>query len=279
MTSRIDEARTANRRRARFNAALAGVALALVAFSTAAPTPASAQWFGFRYPLYAPAPVESEMSPREVREVLARFGYNRMSRPLYDDGLVIVEASNRFGDRERLILDAYTGHLLGRRAAPHRALAPPPERPRGPAISRVPDAPEPRAVVPREPTPRIAPAPRPPREATPPVERARPPTTVRREPMLPPPPQQDPRPRVTVPTPAPQPRTVTPPPAAVPAPPPAATAPAPGAAPGVAPGPGTREQPRRIELTPAPLDDAAPRPRAPSASQPPINSIPPAALE
>jgi hypothetical protein len=86
-------------------------------------------------------------------------------------------------------------------------------------------------------------------------EPLRPPTTVRREPLLPPQ-QSRPAPKAE---PRPQPPTAQ------------QSRPQPPAA-------GTREQPRRIEMTPpAALDEV--RPPAPPPAGPPINSVPPAGLE
>jgi resuscitation-promoting factor RpfA len=201
-------------------------------------TSAQAQWF--TPPRYYPPVVLDELTPREIHGSLLRQGFNNPSRPVYRDEVVIVSARDRSGRHVRLVLDVYTGRIVG-----SRALAPPP-RPREQVVQRVPDqGPAIRRTVP-EPTERSAVTP----------ER---PTTIRREPMLPPQaaPPAPPRNRVV------QPENQ---PTAAPRPPEAAA------------GSGTRNAPRRIDITPpAELDAPPARPVAPTG--PPINSVPPAGLE
>jgi hypothetical protein len=196
---------------------------------------AQAQWF--IPPRYYPPVVLDEVTPREVHGLVRRQGYHDPSSPVYRDDVVIVSALDPSGRRVRLVLDVYSGRIIDRQAAP--------QGPRERVVQRVPDqGPTIKRTVP-EPAER--------RAVTP--ER---PTTIRREPMLPP--------QVTTPAP-PRSRTVQPEkPVAPPRPPEAAV------------GSGTREAPRRIDMVPpAELDAPPARPAAPAG--PPINSVPPAGLE
>ncbi len=214
----------------------------------ASAAPAAAQFFydapyhrpHFFRPFFGPQflrpPVMAEeLTPGEVAAVVRGHGFRDASRPRFEDDVALVTATDRNGNRLRLSIDLYSGRIV--EAEPLR-----PQRER--LVQRAPDqgaavrrgVPETREDV------RAAPD--------------RPPTTVRREPMLPPQPQREAKP----------PRA-TPPPR--PAQPPTA---------GVAPG--TKIQPRRIEITPpAALDDVKRPPAAAAPTGPPINSVPPAALE
>jgi hypothetical protein len=197
---------------------------------------AQAQWF--MPPRYYPPVVMDEVTPREVHGLVRRQGYRNPSSPVYRDDVVIVSALEPSGRRVRLVMDVYSGRIIDRQAAP--------TRPREQVVQRVPDqGPTIKRTAP-EPTERSAVTP----------ER---PTTIRREPMLPP--------QVTTPTP-PRSRIVQPEkPVASPVRPPE-----------VAVGSGTREAPRRIDmLPPAELDAPPAKPVAPVG--PPINSVPPAGLE
>jgi hypothetical protein len=197
---------------------------------------AQAQWF--LPPRYYPPVVMDEVTPREVHGLVRRQGYSNPSTPVYRDDVVIVSALEPSGRRVRLVLDVYSGRIIDRQAAP--------PRPREQVVQRVPDqGPTIKRTAP-EPTERSS--------ATP--ER---PTTIRREPMLPP--------QVTTPAP-PRSRIVQPEKPVVPSPRP----------PEAAVGSGTREAPRRIDMVPpAELDAPPARPVAPAG--PPINSVPPAGLE
>jgi hypothetical protein len=223
------------------SAALAAVAGTLL--SAAAPAPAAAQFFYdapyhrphffrpfFGPQLHRPPVIAEELTPGEVAAVVRDHGFRDASRPRFEDDVALVTATDRNGNRLRLSIDLYSGRIV--ETEPVR-----PQRER--QVQRAPDqggavrrgVPETREDV------RAAPD--------------RPPTTVRREPMLPPQPQQEAKP---------PPRPAQPPTAGV--------------------APGTKAQPRRIEITPpAALDDVK-RPPAPAApAGPPINSVPPAALE
>jgi hypothetical protein len=197
---------------------------------------AQAQWF--MPPRYYPPVVLDEVTPREVHGLVRRQGYRNPSSPVYRDDVVIVSALDPSGRRVRLVMDVYSGRIIDRQAAP--------PRPREQVVQRMPDqGPTIRRTAPEQ-TERSAVTP----------ER---PTTIRREPMLPP--------QVTTPAP-PRSRIVQPdkPAAAPPRPPEAAV------------GSGTREAPRRIEMVPpAELDAPPPKPAVPAG--PPINSVPPAGLE
>jgi hypothetical protein len=228
-------------------------AVATVAALTGAPTAASAQFqvFGgpfyhsfsyrthfFRPHVYQPPVLEEELSPRAILGAVHRQGFRNASRPVYREDVALVTATDRQGRRARLSVDTFTGRIVDLQPlAPERR-----ER----LAQRAPG--EGAAVRRAVPDNR--------RETSAPAERSpapRPPTTVRREPMLPPQPQQatPPRPPVT-------------------RPPTAEAAPV---------QPGTRAAPRRIDVVPPPaaLDDVRPPTVAPSG--PPINSVPPAALE
>lgn len=226
-------------------AILAGGLLAI-----GAPGTAQAQFFFHSYyrpfqyhlnlgrPFHHELPIAEELTPREIVASVSRHGFRDVSRPAYEDDVAIVTATGRDGRRMKLEVDVFSGRIVDqlpvrpeRRKLAQRA----PDQ--GAAVRR--GVPEQRRDV------RIAPEPTP---AT------RPPTTVRREPMLPP-----------------QPGQVRPAPKAEPRPQPPTAQQVPPA--------GTRATPRRIEMTPpAPLDDV--RPPAPSQPPgPPIGSVPPAALE
>lgn len=197
---------------------------------------AQAQWF--MPPRYYPPVVMDEVTPREVHGLVRRQGYRNPSSPVYRDDVVIVSAQDPSGRRVRLVLDVYSGRIIDRQASP--------QSPRERVVQRVPDqGPAIKRAVP-DPTERSS--------ATP--ER---PTTIRREPMLPP--------QVTTPAP-PRSRIVQPEkPVSPPQRPPEAAV-----------GSGTREAPRRIDMVPpAELDAPPARPVAPAG--PPINSVPPAGFE
>jgi hypothetical protein len=217
---------------------------------------AQAQWFGFGYHrgyhggdfwqpniyrpnIYRPPVVMDELTPREVVNSLRARGFRDISRPVYQDDVAIVRAVNPSGRPVRLVIDIYSGRIVDRQAAPQ----PQPQRPQ--VVQRVPDqGPTIRRTVPDS-TEKT--------RATP--ER---PTTIKREPMLPP--------QTTTPSP-PKNRVVQPEKPQQPAKPPEASV-----------GSGTKAQPRRIDMVPpAELDAPPEKPRAPVG--PPINSVPPAALE
>jgi hypothetical protein len=199
---------------------------------------AHAQWFQ-RY--YQPPVVMDELTPREaVQRVLAQ-GYSKPSRPIYEDDVVVLSATEPSGRRVRLVLDVYSGRIIdsitirtARPARPHEQVVQrAPDQ--GPTIRRsVPDPVEPTRATPERPA------------------------TIRREPMLPP--------QTTTPVPS-RPRVVAPETPQAPARPPEASV-----------GTGTKDMPRRIEMVPPAALDAPPAPTRPPAG-PPINSVPPAALE
>jgi hypothetical protein len=196
---------------------------------------AQAQWFAPRY--YQPPIVLDELTPREILGRVRNLGYSSPSRPEYRDDVVIVSATDTSGRRFRLVLDAYSGRLVERFAAP---------QPRQNIVQRTPDQGATiRNTVPEQTERTVATPDRP--------------TTIRREPILPP--------QTTTPTP-PKSRIVQPEkPVEAPKPPEASV------------GTGTRDQPRRIDITPPAALDAPPeRPKAPS-NEPPINSVPPVGLE
>jgi resuscitation-promoting factor RpfA len=197
---------------------------------------AQAQWF--MPPRYYPPVVMDEVTPREVHGLVRRQGYSKPSNPVYRDDVVIVSALDPSGRRVRLVLDVYSGRIIDRKALP--------QQPREQVVQRVSDqGPTIKRTAP-EPTERSSVTP----------ER---PTTIRREPMLPP--------QVTTPAP-PRSKVVQPEKAVTPPPRP----------PEAAIGSGTREAPRRIEMIPpAELDAPPARPLPPAG--PAINSVPPAALE
>lgn len=238
-------------------------------------SPAAAQWYG-RPLFYSSPPViveEDNLSAREIAAIVRRMGYSDVSRPRFAGDEFLVDATTRAGTRVRLVLDAFTGHLIDSYLAPEAA----PRR-----VARI-EEPR-RRVVPAEPqrsppagegeSPQLAP--RPPQAVAPPRATPSAPTVVRREPLLPPQ-----APIQTAP-----PATVIPPvqrreiPQAQPQRPqprqPSAQAPAGSPPAGV--GTGTRQQPRLIPGAPPPpavLDDAE-RSRRDDA---PLNSVPPVGME
>ncbi len=230
-------------------ARLAGVILAGTAFSAAAPGTAEAQFFfqpsfhrpfGFymmHWPHYYRPPVVEELTPREIMAAVERQGFRNPSGLRYLDDVAVVTATTRDGRRMKLEVDVLSGRIVD--AFPIR------QEPRQQLAQRAPDqgAAVRRAVPDHRKEVRSAPD--------------RPPTTVRREPMLPPQPQQ-----------------AKPPPKAEPRPQPP-TAQQTGPQPPV----GTRQQPRRIEFPPpAPLDDVPSR-EPPLQPSPPGAVVPPAPLE
>jgi hypothetical protein len=246
-------------RRLSYSAAtlLAAMAGGLAAVTT--PTAAQAQFF-FGAPFWRPYAFhqrpyyhfarpqfeDEELTPREIVLAVQDFGFRDATRPVFRDDVALLAATNREGRRLRLTVDIYSGRILS--AAPIQG-PPPRERQaqrapeQGAAVRRaVPDSRQDARVTPEKP-----------------------PTTVRREPMLPPQPQTPPRQA--------QPPRATPerlkPAQQAPAQPPAAKA-----------QPSTPATPRRIEITPpAALDDVKPAPAPARPASPPINSVPPAALE
>lgn len=79
---------------------------ALALFSTLA-TPASAQWFGPEAMVGAPDPI----NPGEVIRLLARRGYDEFTRPRFTGGSYVVDATDRRGDRVRVVVDAHEGEI------------------------------------------------------------------------------------------------------------------------------------------------------------------------
>lgn len=237
--------------------------------------PASAQWYGRPFIFQNPPVIveEDNLSPREIAAIARRLGYRDVGRPRFTGDEYVVDATTRAGTRVRLVLDAFTGHMIDSYLAPETA-------PR-----RVVRTEEPRPPVPVPTTRPVLPpsdaespqvAPRPPRASETPRATPSNPTVVRREPLLPPPasPQQTTPPPAVAPAPA-----ARPAPQARPARPeserPTARAPAP--APGGV-GTGTRQQPRVIPGAPPPpaiLDDTE-RARRDEA---PLNSVPPVGLD
>jgi hypothetical protein len=203
---------------------------------------AQAQWFSYRPPV-----IMDELTPREVSQIVYSQGYRNPSRPIYRDDVVIVAAVTPSGQRVRLVLDVYSGRIVDRLAAPHER-----PKPREQVVQRVPDqGPTIRRTVP-EVTERT--------RATP--ER---PSTIKREPMLPPQPALPPQAR-----PAQQ--------KLIPQKPPSTESVAPAQPPQALVGSGTKAAPRRVDMVPpAELDSATPAAKLPVG--PAINSVPPAALE
>jgi hypothetical protein len=83
---------------------LAGAALA---FWLAA-GPASAQWFG-GYSDDAPIP------PQGITRMLASRGFSDVTRPRFDGEVYRVDATNRFGERVRITVDAFDGDIIDRK--------------------------------------------------------------------------------------------------------------------------------------------------------------------
>lgn len=246
---------------------LAGAgAAAVLAVSGAA----SAQWYGRPFIFQNPPVIveEDNLSSREIAAIVRRLGYRDVARPRFTGDEYVVDATTRAGTRVRLVLDAFTGHMidsyLAPEAAPRRVVRTEEPRPRAPVPTARPVLPPSDAESPQV-------APRPPRASETPRATPSNPTVVRREPLLPP--QASPPPAVTpapAPRPAPQARPARPAPEQ-----PTARAPAPAPA-GV--GTGTRQQPRVIPGAPPPpaiLDDAE-RARRDEA---PLNSVPPVGLD
>jgi hypothetical protein len=219
--------------------------------AAAVPTPAQAQFF-FGAPIFRPFvhrphyfvyphDHDEELTPREIVLAVQDYGFRDATRPVYRADVALLSATDRDGRRLRLTVDVYSGRILSAQPLPgqHRDRLAQRAPDQGAAVRR--GVPESRQDA----------------RATP----DRPPTTVRREPMLPPQPPQAQPPRAT-------PERMRP--AQQPAPrPPAARA-----------EPGTRNQPRRIDITPpAALDEVRPVPAPAQPSGPPINSVPPVGLE
>jgi hypothetical protein len=220
-----------------------GLAAAGGLLALASPGPAQAQFFFglpfYRQHYYQPPVVMDELTPREVIATVREYGFRDATRPVFRDDVAQLLATDREGRRLRLTVDLYSGRIVNAVPARQQLAQRAPDQ--GAAVRRaVPDVKRDARAVPD-----------------------RPPTTVRREPMLPP-----------------QPDTIRPrqakPPKAQPAPqPPTARAPAP-VSPVV---PGTPARPRRIDIVPpATLDDVKPQ-AVPAPSGPPINSVPVAPLE
>jgi hypothetical protein len=272
----------------------------------ALPTPAAAQFFyqPFSYRWHVEPDI---LTPREIAGVVREAGFSRLSRPEYRGDVYVVDATDVDRSRVRLIVDAYNGHIL-RTIALARPERPRPPRDVPPGVIELPPrqqeprrqepreaARPPRDLPPREVAPERAPRPAPPVAVAPrapggagTIERSMPPRLegpAALPPAVRPAPRQEQRQEQPT-----TPRTVRPPAA----PPPAANQPAqrptapsaqrtaPAAPSAVTPpqapvGSGTREAPRRIEITPpAPLDEARPGRPADNA---PINSVPPATLD
>jgi hypothetical protein len=83
---------------------LAGAALA---FWLAAGS-ASAQWFG-GYSDNAPIP------PQGIARMLASRGFSDVTRPRFDGEVYRVDATNRFGERVRITVDAFDGDIIDRK--------------------------------------------------------------------------------------------------------------------------------------------------------------------
>ena len=203
---------------------------------------AQAQWFTYRPPV-----IMDELTPREVSQIVYSQGYRQPSRPVYRDDVVIVAAVAPSGQRVRLVLDVYSGRIVDRLSAPQER-----PKPREQVVQRVPD----QGSSIRRTVPDTA-------------ERARAaperPSTIKREPMLPPQPSLPQQSRPTQEKLLPQ-KPVTGQPNA-PAQPPQASI-----------GSGTKAAPRRVDMVPpAELDSAIPTAKLPTGA--PINSVPPAGLE
>lgn len=84
--------------------ALGAAALALL---STAPAPASAQWFS-REEIVRESPV---VTPGEVVRLLARRGYDEFTRPHFTGAAYVVDATDRRGDRVRVVVDAYEGEI------------------------------------------------------------------------------------------------------------------------------------------------------------------------
>jgi hypothetical protein len=208
---------------------------------------AQAQWFTYRPPV-----IMDELTPREVNQIVYSQGYRQPSRPVYRDDVVIVAALTPSGQRVRLVLDVYSGRIVDRLSAPQER-----PKPREQVVQRAPD----QGPTIRRTVPDVSERAR----ATP--ER---PSTIKREPMLPPQPALPPQARPSPEKPAQE--------KLLPQKPIAAQPLAPTQPPQASVGSGTKAAPRRVDMVPpAELDSATPAAKPPVGA--PINSVPPAALE
>ncbi|WP_243214658.1 hypothetical protein [Methylobacterium goesingense] len=98
------------------NALSAGPLALLISLSTFASSPAQAQ-YAYEADLFMP--------PRAVVWRLNERGFTEVTRPRFDGRAYVVEASNPYGERVRLFVDARDGRVLGRQ----RLEGPPPEMP------------------------------------------------------------------------------------------------------------------------------------------------------
>jgi len=108
-------------------------------------TPASAQWFG-GFAGEAPIP------PQGVMRMLANRGFSEVTRPRFDGEVYRVEATNLFGERVRITIDAFDGDIVDRQRIAHasdpfeEALTPPQNVGRGRALDAPPAPPRPAPI-------------------------------------------------------------------------------------------------------------------------------------
>lgn len=71
-----------------------------------AASPAGAQWFGGEVVVR-----EAVVPPGDVLRLLARRGYDEFSRPRFTGQAYVVDATDRRGDRVRVVVDAFEGEI------------------------------------------------------------------------------------------------------------------------------------------------------------------------
>jgi hypothetical protein len=169
-------------------AVVGGLALGfgLLASSVSMTSPVQAQWYGYRHHYFVPQqpPVIDmvEMSPRDLSHAVRSQGFNRPSRPIYQDEVAVLTAVHPNGQPVRITIDIYSGQILNLAPVANRKVAR--VRPEARQVSRD-DEPLKRSPRIVERSPEL----RPPARRAPEAERgmATPekPTIVRRAPMLP----------------------------------------------------------------------------------------------
>jgi hypothetical protein len=218
------------------------VCLGLGGAAVLAPGAAHAQWYGHRAPIFTPhqlAPIDDELSPRELVQAAREQGFNRLSLPVYRDDYAILNAVAPNGQAVRITLDVYSGQIVNLSPLARRQVAKVrPERhqevlakKRPQTVERAPD------IRPSTLPPTLPPARRPNEVEKGGGATPEKPTIVRRAPLLPPQPGNPP---------------VAGKPRQAPEKPVTSQAPAnPGSV-----GTGTRDVPRKIELAPPAISDA-----------------------
>src|SRR5690348_12036809 len=102
INSKAQERRKDRRRGGRLSQAVITSTLARTLLST---TPAAAQWFG----LFGG---DDPLPPPRISRMLARQGFQDLSRPRFAGDVYIVHAISPMGTRVRLVVDAFDGTIV-----------------------------------------------------------------------------------------------------------------------------------------------------------------------